>query len=224
MIHRNSQSAGTGPPPESTITSVECTSARELISAAVDDELPTADLESLDEHLDGCPLCRAYAERVSALTRTVRLRGVGAVPDLTARVLDRARPPRLGRGGWLRPALAWIALVIAVQSVRPLVLGDASGATTHIARHLGAFGLALSLGMAYAAWRPHRAFGMLPFAAALVATTVLSAVFDMTDRVSTPLAEAVHISELVGLVLLWMIAGSPGWERMTTRVGQPLRR
>ena len=114
--------------------------------------------------------------------------------------------------------------MIAAQSVQPLVLGDAAGASTHIARHLGAFGLALSFGMAYAAWRPHRAFGMLPFAAALVATTVLSAVLDAVDQVRTPLSEAVHLSELVGLVLLWMIAGSPGWERLTTRVGQPLRR
>jgi predicted anti-sigma-YlaC factor YlaD len=195
-----------------------------LISAAVDDELPAAELRRLDEHLRGCSLCRGYAERVSALTRAVRLRPIETVPDLTARVLDRARPPRLGRGGWLRPALGWVALVIAAQSVQPLVLGDATGATTHIARHLGAFGLALSFGMAYAAWRPHRAFGMLPFAVALVATTLLSAVFDMTDRVRTPLAEAVHLTELVGLVLLWMLAGSPGWERLTTRVGQPLRR
>ena len=46
----------------------------------------------------------------------------------------------------------------------------------------------------------------------------------MTDQVRTPLAETVHLTELVGLVLLWMIAGSPGWERLTTRVGQPLRR
>jgi predicted anti-sigma-YlaC factor YlaD len=206
------------------MTCVECMSARELISAAVDDELPPVERRILDEHLEGCPLCRGYAERVSALTRSVRLRGVEPIPDLTARVLDRARPPRLGRGGWLRPALAWVALVIAAQSVQPLVLGDAAGATTHIARHLGAFGLALSFGMAYSAWRPHRAFGMLPFAVALVGTTLLSAVLDVTDQVRTPLAEAVHLTELLGLVLLWMIAGSPGWERLTTRVGQPLRR
>lgn len=205
-------------------TSLECVEARELISAAVDDELPRADRQLLDEHLEGCALCRGYAERVSTLTRSVRLRAVEPLADLTPRVLDRARPPRLGRGGWLRPALAWVAVVTAAQSAQPLVFGDAAGATTHIARHLGAFGLALSFGMAYAAWRPHRAFGMLPFAAALVATTLLSAVFDMTDQASTPLAEMVHLTELVGLVLLWMIAGSPGWERLTTRVGPPLRR
>jgi predicted anti-sigma-YlaC factor YlaD len=203
---------------------MECMSARVSISAAVDDELTASEQRLLDEHLAECPLCRGYAERVSALTRSMRLRGVEPLPDLAARVLDRARPPRLGRGGWLRPALVWVALVIAAQSVQPLVLGDAAGATTHIARHLGAFGLALSFGMAYAAWRPHRAFGMLPFAVALVATTLLSALFDMTDKVRTPLAEAVHITELVGLVLLWMIAGSPGWERFMTRVGQPLHR
>ena len=204
--------------------SMECMSARVSISAAVDDELTASEQRLLDEHLAGCPLCRGYAERVSALTRSMRLRGAEPLPDLTARVLDRARPPRLGRGGWLRPALVWVALLIAAQSVQPLVLGDAAGATTHIARHLGAFGLALSFGMAYAAWRPHRAFGMLPFAVALVATTLLSALFDMTDQVRTPLAEAVHLTELVGLVLLWMIAGSPGWERFMTRVGQPLHR
>ena len=103
VIHGNSQSgaagqsAGTVSPPRSTMTSMgtsmECLSARELISAAVDDELPAAELQLLDEHLEGCPLCRGYAERVSALTRVVRLRGVEALPDLTPRVLDRARPP-----------------------------------------------------------------------------------------------------------------------------------
>ncbi len=33
-----------------------------------------------------------------------------------------------------------------------------------LARHLGAFGVALSIGLLYVAWRPHRAYGMLPFA------------------------------------------------------------
>ena len=49
------------------MTDVECTSARELISAAVDDELPAGQLRLLDDHLEVCPLCRGYAERVSAL-------------------------------------------------------------------------------------------------------------------------------------------------------------
>jgi predicted anti-sigma-YlaC factor YlaD len=195
-----------------------------MISAAVDDELPAWERSALDQHLGACAGCRDHADRVAVLTRTARLRPVPAAPDLVGRVLDRARPPRLGRGGWLRPALAWTAVVIAIQSVPPLFLGDAAGASTHVARHLGAFGLALAFGLLYAAWRPHRAFGMLPFATALVATMLASAVLDVTDSARTPLAEAVHVGELVGLVLLWMVAGSPGWERVTTRLGPALRR
>lgn len=193
---------------------MDCISVSELISAAADDELAPSELEVLEAHLDGCPGCRLRAERVAGLTRLARLRPAEPVPDLVHRVLDRARPARLGRGGWLRPALAWVAVVIGAQSVRPLVFGTIDGASTHVARHLGAFALALAIGLLYVAWRPHRAFGLLPFAAALVVTTLFGASFDVAGGSSTPLAEAIHITELLGLVLLWLIAGSPGWDRL----------
>jgi hypothetical protein len=38
-----------------------------------------------------------------------------------------------------------------------------------------------------------------------------SAVFDLLDGGRSALAESVHLAELVGLTLLWMLAGSPGW-------------
>jgi predicted anti-sigma-YlaC factor YlaD len=194
---------------------MDCISARELISAAADDELAPSQRHLLDGHLDHCADCSLHADRVAGLTRLVRLRPAEPVPDLVLRVLDRARPARLGRGGWLRPALAVVAVVLGTQSISPLVFGDVAGAPTHVARHLGAFALALALGLLYAAWRPHRAFGLLPFAAALVFTTLTGAAFDVAAGSSTALAEAVHVTELIGLVLLWMIAGSPGVERVT---------
>lgn len=199
-----------------TVGDVGCADIRTLLSAAVDGEASVAEHSLIDAHLAGCESCRAHAERLSVLTRQVRLRPVERTPDLAARVMDRARPARLGRGGWLQPALAWVGLVIAVQSIGPLVLGQADGASTHVARHLGAFSLALAIGFVYAAWRPHRAFGLLPFAAALVVTMTMSATFDLVGGSSTVLAESVHLSELVGLVLLWMISGSPGWERVVS--------
>lgn len=194
-----------------------CDRFAELISAAVDDELVPFERRSLDAHLDACPACRALVDRYAHLTRSVRVRPPEPVPDLVGRVLDRARPPRLGRGGWLRPALAWVALVIGAQSVGPLFFGSFDGASTHVARHLGAFALALAVGLLYAAWRPHRAFGLLPFAVALVVTTSIGAALDVATGTSTALAESVHVAEVVGLVLLWLVAGSPGWDRIARR-------
>ena len=111
----------------------------------------------------------------------------------------------------MRPALAWVAVVMLVQSLPALIFGETAGTSPHLARHLGAFGAALALGFAYAAWKPHRAFGLLPFTAALVATTSVSIVADILTGARTPLGELIHVTELAGLALLWMVSGSPGW-------------
>jgi predicted anti-sigma-YlaC factor YlaD len=192
-----------------------CVDARELLSTVADDEVIGAtERLVLDAHLEGCQECVRFAEQLAAFTRAVRLRPVDSSSDVVAQVLQRSRPPRLGRGGWLRPALAWCGVVIAVQSVRPLVFGDYEGAETHIARHLGAFALALAIGLLYAAWRPQRAFGLMPLAGALLVTTTAAAVLDMLNGDRSPFAETVHVSEFVGMAMLWMVAGSPGWDRV----------
>lgn len=193
-----------------------CHGARELLSAALDDEIAPSERRRLDDHLDTCAACAAVLDRWSDVNRRIRVRRPDAVPDLASRVLERARPARTGRGGWIRPALAWVAAIIAVQSIGPLVFGSADGASAHVARHLGAFAAALALGLAYAAWKPHRAFGLLPFAAALVATTAVSAVSDVIAGSRSAMSEMIHVSELAGLVLLWMLAGSPGLDRVRT--------
>lgn len=190
---------------------MDCDAVRDVLSARLDGESLADETAAADRHLVTCAGCRVFAQRLATLDRTIRIRSAEPVPDLVDGVMARARPARLGRAHWMRPALAWVAVVMLVQSVPALVLGDASGANAHMARHLGAFGAALAIGFAYAAWRPHRAFGLLPFTGALVATTLVSAVADSANGGVRPLAEGAHIAELAGLVLLWMIAGSPGW-------------
>lgn len=189
-----------------------CTDARTLISAAADDELSGDEAAILDAHLERCADCRAHADRVAALTRRVRLRPITTDPELVAVVMSRAG--RLGRGAWLRPALAWCALLVAAESVRPLLLGELAGTPTHVARHVGASGVALAVAFASVAWRPHRAAGLLPFVAALLMATLAATLLDTASGSRRPGAEYVHLAEVVGMVLLWLVAGSPGWDRV----------
>ena len=191
-----------------------CEQARSLVSAGADDELEHTEAVALSEHLDGCAECRRYADRVAALTRTVRLRAVEVEPDFVERAM--ARSVRLGRGAWLRPALAWCGLVIAASAVRPLVFADLDDAPTHVARHVGASAPALAVGLLYAAWRPHRALGLLPLVGALIVTTLIGTVLDAVSGDRSPWSEAVHVVELVGMFLLWLVAGSPGWDRVSS--------
>lgn len=206
-----------------TVVVITCDRARVLVSAAVDDELTSDEQLTLDEHLDVCAACSLYSERISVFTRSLRLRPVTTGIDLSDQVLARSSPPRLGRGGWMRPALAWVGIVVAVQSFGPLVLGEMDGTPTHVARHVGASGLALAIGLVYAAWRPHRAFGLLPFVGALLVATIGAALLDTISGARSGPAELVHVAELVGMVLLWSVAGSPGWDRVSHAVSSMRR-
>lgn len=193
-----------------------CDGYRMLVSASLDGEASVADELALERHLAGCLGCTEFRDDAAALTRHVRVRA--SVPDsvFVARVMADVPPSRLGRTGWPRPVLAWCAIVIAFQGFAPLFLGEADGAPAHLARHIGASSLALACGLLYAAWRPARAYGLLPFVGALVATTLAAAVVDTVDGSRSALAEATHAAEIVGLVVLWIVGGSPGWDRFVS--------
>jgi predicted anti-sigma-YlaC factor YlaD len=191
-----------------------CTVARELISADADAALGDVEVARLDRHLDRCPDCAAYGQRVASLARATRVRAVTAEPGVVDAVMVRAHATRRHRGSWLRPALAWCALLLIVESVPSLVFGDLGGTPTHVARHVGASTLALAVGLLYVVWRPHRAAGLLPFVGALFVSMSAAAVFDVLAGSRSPMSELAHLAELVGMVLLWMIAGSPGWHRI----------
>lgn len=189
---------------------MECDEARIAYSAKLDGELAAIASRALAGHLDACPDCARFASAADRLQRSVRVRPAEAVPDLTAAILARSHPPRPGRGHWIRWALVVVALTQLALALPALVLADETGASTHAARHIGATSAAFALGLLYTAWRPPRAYGVLPIAAALAAIMVVTAAVDSARRVAPLLGESAHVVELVGFFLVWLLAGSPG--------------
>lgn len=186
-----------------------CRPFHELISAHIDNEATDDEVVRLTEHLSRCNACASLADSLGVQHRLLRVHSVEAIPDIAARVVAVAHPPRIGRRGWVRQLLAIIGLTELVIALPALVLGDDAGAPTHVARHVGSLGAALGFALLYAAWKPTRAYGLLPFVAALAAFMSISSVFDLVFNRATLGAESTHLVEFVGMFLVWLLAGSP---------------
>jgi len=196
--------------------SMDCGAARELISAALDDEVDPRTIAHLEAHIDGCRGCRRWQSQAGDLRRSLTVAEVRSEPDLTGAILARAGVPDLGAGEWVRALLASVSVVLLLANIPLLVTGSASGADAHVGRHLGAFGVALAIGLGYAAIRPERALGMLPSTAALGVTLFVTAVIDTATGSSSVVGEIRHLLEFGGILALWWISG--GRHRLAARL------
>jgi predicted anti-sigma-YlaC factor YlaD len=179
---------------------MRCSLIREACSAALDGEETTVPVAVVDDHLRTCMSCRAYVARAEGLR--------AAVPDLAPRVVAAAHEERLMRPLWSSPVRVGLVMVAVAQlllAVPGLLYGDDEGAPIHVAHEVGAWDLALAVGFLFAAWRPLRAVGMLPFVAALSAGLLLTAVIDVMHGRQPALTESTHLLELAGTVLLWLL-------------------
>ncbi len=194
---------------------MDCEAARSSISARVDGELPTPLEPQLDLDLDDCAGCQAWEERAFALRRSVAMRQPPMPADLNTRLIARLGVPDPGAGQWVRYALGVVAATITILNL-PLLLGLSSNTAGHDSRHLGTFGVALGVGLLWAALRPERANGLVPLAAALAGATMIGAFVDLASGEATALAESSHVLELIGLALLWHLSG--GRRTLTRRL------
>ena len=80
------------------MTTVDCLTCREALSARMDGEAEPVPASETDEHLASCVECRAWQVRVAQVSRMLRVRQAPPVPDLSAAVLDVAVPPQRTRG------------------------------------------------------------------------------------------------------------------------------
>lgn len=186
---------------------MNCSDAREAISTRLDGEQSGIDTTQVEGHLAGCGECRAFDIAATQLHRLVRLRPAEAVPDLTAPILAAA--PMHGYRLAARYALLCVSLTMLILALPALVMGSDSGASAHIARHIGSFDVAIAVGLVVAAWRPQRARPLLPVAGALALCMVVTALVDVADGSAHLFTESYHVLELTGLALAWALAGFP---------------
>jgi predicted anti-sigma-YlaC factor YlaD len=196
---------------------MRCDLAREALSAELDGELTPLEEEGLAAHVKGCVSCQSHARDLESLHRAVRLRQAAPVPDLTRSIMASAAPqlpmPRRAAvatagSGWARYALFGVAVTQLVLALPELAIHSHAGHAAHMTRELGAFGVALAIGLLVAAWQPQRASGMLPMTFALTTAVTVTAIADVALGHSGPSGQASHFLELIGLVLLWHLARS----------------
>lgn len=184
---------------------MDCTTAREAASARLDGELSAVMDAVLEEHLAGCPTCRASTAQMTTATRRARLQVAPRVPDLTAAVVGQVLRRR-ERAPW-SPARLGLVLIAVGQLVLsgPLLLGQAMAASPHTAREVGVTEVALAVGLLAAAWRPWRAAGMLPVVVALAVGLAAVAALDVVAGDVRPVHEIPHLLPLAGVLLLWQV-------------------
>jgi predicted anti-sigma-YlaC factor YlaD len=187
-----------------------CRHVREAVSAVLDGEDSPLDAGVIESHLASCTDCRAYAVQARTLHRSLRMSAAPAVPDLTPSILaaiDASHRSAAADGRDLALRLALVVLAVAQIAIGiPALLGADSGVPVHDARHLGSFGLALAVGFLFAAWRPDRIGGLLPVVAALVACLLGTSFLDIASGRTAVVSEVGHVTEIVGLVVCWLLA------------------
>jgi predicted anti-sigma-YlaC factor YlaD len=188
---------------------MQCDECREILSAALDGEAERA-VPEVEDHLAGCPACTAWEQEAAALHRSVRVRPAERVPDLTAAILAAHLGAEPTWRQWPRYALLAIGLTHLVLAVPGLVLGSEPHATVHIAHELGAWDVALAVGLLVAAWQPRRAAGLLPMALALGIALAFTGTLDVAAGRAAAAGEAHHLLDLAGVVLLWCLARPDG--------------
>lgn len=188
---------------------MDCSVWREVISADLDGETSSEERAALEMHLGSCAACRGFAGAGQDLARLSRVRLAERVPDLSGPILAAAGSVLTPAARAARWMLAWVAAVELVLAMPALLLGQSDLATEHVARHLGAFNVAIASGLLYAAWRPSRAAALLPLVVVLNVCSIGATTLDLIDGSTSAAFEAHHVIELTGLALLWVLAGMP---------------
>jgi predicted anti-sigma-YlaC factor YlaD len=196
------------------MTTVDCLTCREALSARMDGETEPVPPAETDEHLDSCVECRAWQLRVEQISRMLRVREAPPVPDLSAAILDLAVPPQPTRGWWARIALIVVAVAqLGLALTQVLGVGspghDTAHAATPGAEHLfnesTAWNLAIGAALLWAAFRSRVTTGLIPVLGGVVLLLGVYSALDLATGTVPLTRVAEHTLLAVALALLILL-------------------
>lgn len=189
---------------------MDCVVARESMSAELDGEETPISSDLVAAHFSRCDGCRSWESTARALHRKLRLTVAQEVPELTPSILaaigadDQRNRVQVANVRACRSMLM-ICAVLQLAMTLPIFFGSAPG-PIHLDHELGSWDAALSAGLLVAAFRPERAWGMLPLVGAIGAALTATGAYDVMANHTSLTGETTHIMELVGLSFLWALA------------------
>lgn len=195
---------------------MDCATAREAISATLDDEDPGVEPSALDAHLEGCPGCTAWRDEAAAVTRLARLGSAAEPPEVTADVLDGLPAPARPRVDWPRWALVFSAISqfsIVVSQLflpQPMAGGMTVAPTSHLEHETVAFNFAVGVALLWGAARPGRARTQLPMLLGFTVPLVTLSFVDIAAGQVGWYRLASHVPLLIGVLCTVLIGGRDG--------------
>ncbi|MDY5786009.1 MULTISPECIES: zf-HC2 domain-containing protein [unclassified Corynebacterium] len=182
------------------------------LSARLDGEKPLLDDEVVDAHLEQCAQCRAYWDRLLALSNNLRFAapagGMAPPEDLSEVILagvegqwHRFAQRRAVALALSRVFLVSMALIWAAWAVR-LVIQDAGASPDQAAVRLG-----VASALAFTAWKPGQIPGVVLIVGTMFTFTLGFAVRDILLYAPAGVGGtmAVLFFTLVALVVTWVV-------------------
>lgn len=171
----------------------------------------------VEGHLSSCGACQRWSDEVRALEAALPRHMTEDAPDPSPAFLARITavaptgPAAVASSRDLVPwrvALAFVVVAQLAVGLATVLVGAVAGEHPHLAQELGSWDVALAVGFLFAAWRPARAWGMLPLVAALVTCLVATTVIGLLSGQASVSRESTHALDVAGLGLLWVLARS----------------
>ena len=169
----------------------------ERVSALLDGDLPPREREFIAAHQRRCAHCRTRTEALHTL-------GIGQQPTAPPSPTTAAELRCFG-GRRGRALLALVGVAIATAGLPAMVNSDTADGAAHLARHLATWQIGFGIGLIVAARTTRLTHAMLALGASAALLTIVSSFVDIVFGHQGPLAEGIHLIELIGVVLLWAL-------------------